>query len=624
MCGIAGIVSQNPIMVQQNKLQLMGNALQHRGPDGEGFWISENNTAGFTHRRLAVIDLSNNAAQPMQKNFAARTTGTLGKKLTIVFNGEIYNYIELRDNLKKKGYHFSTNSDTEVILALFDYYYDDCMQYLDGMFAFAIWDETHEELLIARDRFGEKPLYYFFDGEKLLFASEMKALWAAGVPKEVNNSMLLNYLGAGLVSNANNAAETFYSNIKKLPAANYFVYRPGNTEIETYNYWSLLNNIQPTSITENEAIEQLQYLLQQSVSRRLRSDVAIGTSLSGGLDSSSITAIIHQLKQSSVHSFSAVFPGFEKDESHYINTVNKKFSLHAHTVTPTATDFVTDFDKLLYHQEEPFQSSSIYAQYKVYELAKQNNVTVLLDGQGADETLAGYTKYYQWYWQELFRKSQWKLLGTEINAAKENGQLTNWGIKNYAAAILPAITAKLLSGKLKKQLQQKGLFKTDFFEANFNEASTIKPNIQSLTDILYYNTCFTGLEDLLRYADRNSMAHGREVRLPFLSHELVEFIFSLPSSYKIHNGFTKHILRAAMQQHLPHNIVWRKDKVGFEPPQQQWMQHKQIQEQIVESKKKLIAKGIIEKQSLDLFVQTKAAHDANNTDWWLLCAGSMV
>lgn len=616
MCGIAGILSQHPTMVQQNKLQLMGNALQHRGPDGEGFWISPTHTAGFAHRRLAVIDLSAAAAQPMHyKN-----------RYTIVFNGEIYNYIELKEDLKKKGYQFSTNSDTEVILALYDCYNDECLQYLDGMFALAIWDEQFKELLLARDRFGEKPLYYFFDGQQLLFASEMKALWAAGITKEVNNNMLFSYLSAGFVSNPNNAAATFYNNIKKLPAAHGLCYSTDSNEIFTYQYWQINKPTKPFAVSEKSAVEIFTEKFTQSVQRRLRSDVAVGTSLSGGLDSSSIAVTIHQLQSTSsvLNSFSAVFPGFEKDESKYIHLVNQKFNLQSHTITPTAADFVNDFDKLLYHQEEPFQSSSIYAQYKVYELAKQHNVTVLLDGQGADEMLGGYTKYYHWYWQQLVGSFEFGKLSKERKAAIANGNTIDWNFKNYAAAFLPSIAAKKLQQQLVHSVQQNKLLTKDFIEAGFDKNAFEKPVIKSLNDILYYNTFQNGLEDLLRYADRNSMAHSREVRLPFLSHELAEYVFKFSADYKIQNGFTKYLLRLAMSNSLPEEIVWRKDKVGFEPPQQQWMQHKQMQEQIVESKKKLIAKGIIEKQSLALSVQTKAAHDANNLDWWILCAGSMV
>lgn len=615
MCGIAGIISNNPTLVQYNTLQLMGNALQHRGPDGEGFWINTTHTVGFAHRRLSVIDLTEQAAQPMHYK----------KKYTITFNGEIYNYIELREDLKKQGYHFTTESDTEVLLALYDCYNDDCVHYLEGMFAFAIWNEAYKELFIARDRLGEKPLYYFFDGKQLLFASEMKALWAAKLPKQINNEILLGYLTAGFTSNPNNAEATFYSNIKKLPAAHALLYSTASNEVSTYCYWQVKK--QPTKylLSEKNAVEQFTELFNQSVQKRLRSDVTVGTSLSGGLDSSSIVASILKLttQTSKLKTFSAVFPGFEKDESEYIQKVVQKFDVQNFTVTPTANDFVNDFEKLLYHQEEPFQSASIYAQFKVYELAKQNNVTVLLDGQGADETLAGYTKYYHWYWQELLSNLKFGELSKEKNAAQQNGNKIQWGINNYAATFLPKFAAKKLQQQLTQTVQNSTLLTQDFIQNSFNKNNLEKPVIHQLNDVLQYNTFKNGLEDLLRYADRNSMAHGCEVRLPFLSHELVEFVFSLPASFKIQNGFTKHLLRIAMNNYLPKEIVWRKDKVGFEPPQQQWMQHKQIQEQLVAAKETLVANGIINKESLQQNHQALGAHDANNINWLLLCSNQL-
>lgn len=626
MCGIAGIVTNNKTLLQPYHLQQMATTLQHRGPNGEGIWMNKTNSVGFAHRRLSIIDLSEQAAQPMHKNFVARTTGALGNELSITYNGEIYNYLELREQLQKKGYHFTTQSDTEVLLALYDYYDKDCLNYLDGMFAFAIWNETTKEFFAARDRFGEKPFYYHHQNGSFYFASEMKALWAVDIAKQTNHTQLLNYLSAGLISNLNDAATTFYINIKKLPAAHYLYYDLQNDELITNCYWNLKEQIQPKPITENDAIEQLQFLLNQSVQRRLRSDVVVGTSLSGGLDSSSIVAIIQKVQKSAsgLKTFSAVFPGFEKDESAYIKQVVQKFGIDSFTTSPTAKDFEADFERLLYHQEEPFQSSSIYAQYKVYELAKQNGVTVLLDGQGADETFAGYTKYYHWYWQELIRTSQFGLFQKERKATVANNHAIDLGLKNVVAALLPSFTKTVLEQKLKKQIVQNTWLTQEFVNDNFNADTITKPTIDKLNDILYYNTCSNGLEDLLRYADRNSMAHSREVRLPFLNHELVEFSFGLPSSFKIKNGFTKYILRGAMQSLLPANIVWRKDKIGFEPPQQQWLQNKAINELTEQAKQKLIANGIVKKEMTNEPLLIANAHDENNFAWWFLCAGKLL
>ncbi|MCZ2222334.1 MAG: asparagine synthase (glutamine-hydrolyzing) [Chitinophagales bacterium] len=622
MCAIAGIVSLNTQLVEKNNLQLMANAMQHRGIDGEGFWINNSKTVGFAHKRLSVIDLSENAAQPMHYSFNSN-------QYTIIFNGEIYNYIELKEDLQKKGYAFKTNSDTEVLLALYDCYKEKFLQYLDGMFAFAIWNKQEQKLFIARDRFGEKPLYYFQDKEQLIFASEMKALWNIGIEKQMNHHLLLAYLSVGFVSNPSNASETFYTNIKKLPAAHAIIFGVQKNDLFIYKYWEPeINYSKYASWSEEKIIEYFHSLFKQSVQRRLRSDVAVGTCLSGGLDSSSIVAIINELSVKNnfqqPKTFSAVFPGFEKDETKFINLVLKNFNVGSFTETPTAQDFIDDFEKLIYYQEEPFQSSSIYVQYKIYELAKKHNVTVLLDGQGADEILAGYIKYYHWYWQELLRKFQLTTLRNEIDATKKNYHQIEWNYKNYLAAFLPNLASKKLSSSLKNQINNHSFLTNDFIHSSFDRNIIEKPVIKYLNDILYYNTFQFGLEDLLRYADRNSMAHGREVRLPFLQHELVEFIFSLPSNYKIKDGFTKHILRKIMVDELPPKIVWRKDKIGYEPPQHQWMQQNAVKDLMQEAKQKLITNGIAKKELLNMQFNPSAAHESNNYSWWLLCGGNFL
>ncbi len=275
---------------------------------------------------------------------------------------------------------------------------------------------------------------------------------------------------------------------------------------------------------------------------------------------------------------------------------------------------MNDWNKLCYHQEEPFGSASIYAQYKVYELAKQHDVKVLLDGQGADETLAGYHKYYKWYWQELFRKR--KLSGSkELKAAKAIGVTEKFNFKNIIASYFPDFTTIVLEHQyLLKAIRQEDLEK-DFVKLQSKEAYYTTPGYFTLNGVLHFNTCIHGLEELLRYADRNSMAHGREVRLPFLSHELVEFIFSLPSNYKIRNGWTKWLLRETMKNKLPESITWRKEKVGFEPPQKTWMQNKQMQEAIQEAKRKLVTEKILKPAVLDKPVLSLHSHDADNYDW---------
>ncbi|MFM6925283.1 MAG: asparagine synthase (glutamine-hydrolyzing), partial [Ferruginibacter sp.] len=274
MCGIAGILLHSPNSAAPVHLKKMADTIAHRGPDGEGFWSNEKNTVHLGHRRLSIIDLSSRAAQPM--GFANR--------YQLVHNGEIYNYPEVKTFLQSKGYQFSTQSDTEVILAAYDFWKEKCLQQFEGMFAFAIWDEKEEKLFAARDRFGEKPFYYYEDEGNFIFASEMKALWAIGVDKKVNNKMLLNYITLGHVQNCIDKEQTFFDDIYSLPPSHYLTYQPSSGQLSKITkYWSLNKEIK-IDISAADAVEKFTELLNGSVKRRLRSDVAVGSSMSGGLD----------------------------------------------------------------------------------------------------------------------------------------------------------------------------------------------------------------------------------------------------------------------------------------------------------------------------------------------------
>jgi len=589
----------------------MADALMHRGPDGEGFWMNPDGLATFGHRRLAIIDLSANAAQPMHYL----------QRYTIVHNGEIYNYIELRDLLKTKGYQFVSQSDTEVIVAAYDCWKEECLQYFDGMFAFAIWDEREQTLFSARDRLGEKPFFYCFNGTELLFASEMKALWAAGVEKKINETLLYNFITLGYTQNPSDPAETAYQQIYKLPAASFFIYNNRNSKsIIPKTYWQVTTTEVAITSTE-DAIERFTALFQQSIEKRLRSDVSVGTCLSGGLDSSSIATMIKHLYPGiRLQTFSAVFPGFSADESYYSKLVTLQTGFGNCTIEPTVEGFIADFGKLCYQQEGFITSASIYAQYKVFELAKQQQVKVLLDGQGADEILAGYHKYYHWYWQQLYRADK-KLCKHERVMAAQTGEPWNW--KNKLSATFPGLAGTYMASVRKRAQTRSGGINRDFAAAHGASYYQL-PRQDSLNNVLYYNTFNNGLEELLQYADRNAMAHGREVRLPFLQHELVEFIFSLPAHLKIKDGRTKWLLRKSMDNLLPPAIAWRKDKIGFEPPQEQWMQHTEVQEYIQEAKRKLVNKKILDKGVLDKKIQPQNAHAADNFDWRYLSVSALL
>jgi asparagine synthase (glutamine-hydrolysing) len=487
------------------------------------------------------------------------------------------------------------------------------LQQFDGMFAFAIWDVKEKRLFAARDRFGEKPFFFFYDEEQLIFASEIKSFWKVGVKKTVNQAMLYNFLTIGYTTNPSDPQETFYYNIYKLPAASLLTYTLTDNQLSIEKYWQVYPEIK--SISEEDAIEQFRYLFSQSIKRRLRSDVSIGTSLSGGLDSSSIVAFCDQ--QNSDHythkCFTASFKDFERDELKYAETVAEQFRLQ-HTIVTIDESDVTDLMKeVMHHQEEPFSSGSVLAQYKVFQAAKQNDVTVLLDGQGADEVLAGYHKYYQWYWQELYRE---KKLGKskEIEQARARGVTQSFGVKNKIAALVPEFAAGILQTRKAKKAFNHPHLEREFAFSNKQSLYYSTPANFDLNGALHYNTFVNGLEELLRLADRNSMAHAVEVRLPFLDHQLVEFLFSLPSGFKIHDGWAKWLLRKSVNELLPKEIAWRQDKVGYEPPQEKWMNNKDVQESIREGKKKLAQHGIL-KPSVAEKIKPHTAYAANNQDW---------
>ncbi|HWY12494.1 MAG TPA: asparagine synthase (glutamine-hydrolyzing) [Bacteroidia bacterium] len=611
MCGVAGILSKEKTNVQS--LKKMTDAIAHRGPDGEGQWLNPSANIALGHRRLSIIDLSDNASQPMH---------SADGRYTMVFNGEIYNYIELKEQLLRSGHKFKTESDTEVLLKLYEIEKENCLQKLDGMFAFAIWDENEKTLFSARDRFGEKPFYYYYEpGKQFMFASEMKAIFALGVKKEINNEMLYNFIQSSFyITSPTDRSQTFYNTIKKLPPAHFLILNE-SLELSIKKYWSLDNIQIDTNISFEEAKEKYTELFYRSVQRRLRSDVPVGSSLSGGLDSSSIVCVINDLNKErkiKQNTFSARFANFHRDEGDFIQKVIDKTNVQPFFTWPDEEGFLDNFDKLLYHQEEPFPSASIYAQYCVMQKAKEENVTVLLDGQGADEILGGYEYYLDFYLSSIYleQPSEYKKQLHEFRNLHKHMQFID--LTEAPPVLKPVIKEKTLTDKVKdvirpayklvnpgkyKRIMEKvpvpGFFDKEF-TANFNK------NIGY--DFVYHGTDLNGylrhsvttnnLEDLLRFCDRNSMAHSREVRLPFLSHELVEFIFSLPPEFKIHNGWTKYLMREAMKDILPEEITWRVDKIGYEPPQKKWLATKKVVDSTNDAFELLKSKHILDKNAI--------------------------
>lgn len=613
MCGISGIVSMDAKFISIEKIKQMTNAIKHRGPDDEGQWISNNGNVGFGHRRLSIIDLSAQSKQPMHYE----------ERYTITYNGEIYNYIELKAMLVKYGYKFYTHSDTEVLMALYDFKGEECLSYLDGMFAFAIYDIKKNIIFMARDRFGEKPFHYHYKkGEYFVFGSEMKAIWAIGIEKKVNQEMIFKYLNNNLTYNPEDLSTTFYKDIFRLEHSNYAILNVNDMNLNIKKYWSLNCSVTNNySESFNDTSEKFREMFMSSVIKRLRSDVPIGSSLSGGLDSSLIVCAINSLngdKKNAQKTFSARFPGFHKDESYFQNLVIEKTGVNAYFTYPNYENIIKDIDKVLTFQEEPFSSSSIMVQYDVFKLAKASDVKVLLDGQGADEYLAGYHSFYRTLFFELInsgnfiefyeQKKQYKNLhkNNTINKQEKNE------LVHYVKSKIPILLS--YANKINnKRYSNEFIFNNDFHKTYFKSANYGNDNFSNLNQSLYNSMMKGSMQELLRYADRNSMANSLEVRLPFLDHNLVQFVFNLPSNFKINDGWTKFILRKSFSDILPSQICWRVDKIGYEPPQKNWMENKEIKDILFESKKHLIKEGILNGKLI-----TKTSELSNNLNWNLL------
>lgn len=594
MCGIAGIFSLDSHPVTITELKKMSDSIAHRGPDGEGQWVNQNQVIGLAHRRLSIIDLTENGRQPM--HFA-------NNRYTITFNGEIYNYLELKEELISKGYKFKTESDTEVLMALYDLKKENCLNDLDGMFAFAIWDEQEQQLFCARDRFGEKPFYYNISNHRFHFASEMKALFACGVEKSLSDKRMYYYLSFDTVEDPFDSSSTFYNNVFQLEASHYLKIKKDGSIINK-KYWEIKAQ-ENKSITFDAAVSEFYSLFETSIKRRLRSDVAVGSSLSGGLDSSSIVLLIDSLKQKGQiqKTFSARFKNFAKDEGQHMQAViDKAKHVEPFYTWPTEDVLINELDKIMFHQEEPFGGASIMAQWEVMKLAKQQNVTVLIDGQGADEILAGYKPLYVSYLNQLYTTNR-KLYHQEISKFEEfNGDKHSLSFNTKMMMSYPG-TFNTISN-LKKAVSGKKETANVIIPFSAEYGSEFKSHIAKYqTPVFIENNDNLkrsqlnilqkkGFQSLLRFADRNSMAFDRELRLPFLSHKLVEFAFTLPDEYKIHQGWTKYIQRQAMKHILPESITWRKDKIGYEPPQNRWLENPKVKEMVVESKKKLAKEKI--------------------------------
>ncbi len=575
MCGILTYYNTQPISHEQIKGFISAvQTIAHRGPDDSGVTIINTLNAAsesfvaeinsdkrvldyssvnnaelkkfhlmFGHTRLSIIDTSNAGHQPFQ---------TLG--YTIVFNGEIYNYIEIRNELIILGYKFKTQTDTEVIVMAFDAWREKCLSKFNGMFSFVIFNERENNLFIANDRFGVKPLYYCLIKGGVIFASEIKQFYKFKLELTVNEEVVRTFLSSQYIDYDD---QTVFNEINRFPKANY-AYLNLNESVSVFkfvSYYTLNTRVKHPIDYQ----EQFNYLFSDSIKLRMRSDVAIGFASSGGLDSSAILYRAYSLlknegKTINFKTFSAVFPGLDGDESEFIKIIEKDLQIKSHYVNPLELFSMDDFERHIYHQDMPVASTSYYAEWCLARLVNNNNVKVLLIGQGGDELLAGYHHHFYRYCRQLILQGKLKKY---LSLLRSFCELKSLNVNKLHKQIVNEVK---YSVKIKLGLKTAH----HALETHWNSAN-------KLIDLLKIDFSETMLPTYLRSDDRDSMAFGLETRHPFLDYRLVDFCFALPDDVKIKDGWQKHLLREALTE-LPDPIRYRKDKKGYTTPEKLWIE----------------------------------------------------
>ncbi len=594
MCGIAGIYNRAGGPVDLAELEAMTQAQTHRGPDGEGYVflamgrnekpiaisgslfnsirrVPSRYSLGFGHRRLAILDPSPLGHQPMASENGA---------VWITYNGEIYNYLELGQELQSLGWCFRSRTDTEVVLNAYQQWGMDCLHRLNGMFAFAIWDGLRNQLFCARDRLGMKPFYYRHRDNRFAFGSEIKALLkGASAATGPNEKTIYDFLVFGL---QDHSEETFFKDIVQLPPGHQLVVDRDRVRMD--QWWDLPPSDESAHLNDQEAIQQFSDLLRDAVRIHLRSDTVVGSCLSGGLDSSSVVCLAADLRRSSeagnkvradssrLKTFSACFEDPRFDERPYLHQAVTHSEADSVEVYPDGRTLFGEMPTILRFQEEPFGGTSYLAQWAVMQTASRHGVKVLLDGQGGDELLCGYPGYWGSYWGDLFRGGAWGTLLKEMRAYRASQAAvhpTVWA--NLARAVLPGQAVAWARMRMKGHSLW---INPEFSSAYADRQAQVVYEQRFPSSLANHMAAYlqrSSLPALLHHEDRNSMAFSIESRLPFLDMRVVEFLVRLPPRLKLQNGLSKVILRQAMRNVLPEPIRMRTDKMGFVTPQDQWL-----------------------------------------------------
>jgi asparagine synthase (glutamine-hydrolysing) len=572
MCGICGWIHANGVDLQS--MISINRLASHRGPDGEGYWlydggipagewfgqsdISNNLTrkglVGLGHCRLAIIDLSDAGLQPMS---------SVNRQQWIVFNGEIYNYLELRSELRQLGYQFHTDTDTEVILVAYNQWGTACFNRFNGMWGLAIVDLEKRLLVLSRDRLGIKPLYYWLDDNSIAFASEIKQFFGVpGFVPRANLNAVVEYIDTGYEI----PPETFFQHVKAFPPASFAeIPLDAVTEPQARRFWEI-DDLLPIAQSQSDAADQLRYLFEDAVNLRLRSDVPVGVCLSGGLDSSLIYGQIQNLttNKEATHAISASYHEKQFDESPFVELVLGKHGGQVHYTFPDARSFLDDFDAFIYQHDEPPGAISQYAAWAVMRLARQNQVPVLLNGQGGDELFSGYWPAYYLFLRHNLLKAPGMVVSHLLQALLPGGN----------PELLREIPAHFRQYMVRKNRANRKVLSKNLLDSHpyqrqnwVSQAQKLRPENYRWGEISRIH-----LPRLLKWDDRNSMAFAIEGRYPFLDYRLVEFAMKLPVEMNFHAGWNKYLLRISLGRLLPDAIQWRRSKVGFVTPQSVWLQ----------------------------------------------------
>lgn len=576
MCGIAGVYHfKNKKVVNEQTVTAMRDTLRHRGPDDSGVYISPDTRLGFGSRRLKIIDLSPNGHMPM---------GNGPQKVWITFNGEIYNFKELRTELGKKGYRFRSSGDTEVVLAAYDAYGIDCVQHFNGMFAFALWDETRERLFCARDHLGIKPFYYAVQNGSFYFGSESKAILAhPDFKKELDEVGVSHYLTFSTTPPQN----TLFKNIRKLPPAHSIVIEKGK-DIDLKEYWNPLNAPR-ISGNEHFFVQEIQKILRSSIRQQMVSDVPFGCFLSGGIDSSTNAALMSEALGTPVETFSVGSKQFEKyNEFYYSRRMAKAIGARTHEVT-IGNEHVLEFlEQFPFFADDPNGDQACVPLYFLAQLTRAQNVTVVQIGEGADELFAGYGVYlsalqlYKQWWRPLAQSPAFiRRLPYALSSLSNNPRLDFskeyfrrlacaqepfWG---NAIAFTDYHKERLCTDRMRKYTGGQSSY--GVLEETYKEIDRLDPEADFLKRITYLELKHRLPELLLARADRMTMAHSIEGRVPFLDRRLVELALQIPTALKCKNNEPKHILKKAVEGIIPPELIWRK-KQGFSTAMSEWLQ----------------------------------------------------